>query len=40
MGWLIGIILFIAALINSDTGLMIASGLFAIAGAIEFKDVK
>lgn len=40
MGWLISIILFITALINGNSELIIASGLFAIAGAIGFKEFE
>lgn len=37
MGWLISILLFIAAISNNNMELMIAAGLFAIAGAIGWK---
>lgn len=40
MSWLISIILFIAALVNNNTMLLIASGLFAIAGAIGLKEFE
>lgn len=40
MGWLISIILFITALINGNSELIIASGLFAIAGAIGLKEFE
>lgn len=38
MGWLFSIVLFITAIASANSEIMIASGLFAIAGAIGLKD--
>lgn len=41
MGWLFSIVLLIAWCVNSTTApieMLVAAGLFAIAGAISFKD--
>lgn len=37
MGWIISLILVIAGCISSDSLLIIAAGLFAIAGSIAFN---
>lgn len=38
MGWLFAIALFISGAVTGNGDLIIASGLFSIAGAIAFKD--
>lgn len=38
MGWLFSVGCIIGYGITGDSGVLIASGLFAIAGAISFKD--
>ena len=40
MGWLAAIFLFIVSLATGNGDMMIASGLFAIAGSIEFKKME
>lgn len=40
MSYVVSFILFIASLLCINPELMIASGLFAIAGAIAYKDLK
>ena len=40
MGWIISIVLLIAAAISVNSDLMIAAGLFAIAGSVEFLSDK
>lgn len=40
MGWLFSIVIFFVACVSGSGDLMIASALFAIAGAISFKDFK
>lgn len=39
MAWLISIITIIGYFITGDSTILLASGLFSIAGAIEFKDI-
>ena len=36
MGWVVSVVLFLGYLFHGDTNILIASGLFAIAGAISF----
>ena len=36
MGWVVSVVLFLGYLFHGDTSILIASGLFAIAGAISF----
>lgn len=38
MGWIISVILFVTSCLTSSELLMIASGLFAIAGSIGLKE--
>jgi hypothetical protein len=40
MGWVFSIALFVLYAIHGSAELLLASGLFAIAGAIAFKNVK
>lgn len=40
MSYVVSFILFVTSLICINPELMIASGLFAIAGAIAYKDLK
>ena len=38
LGWLFSITLFIVGLVNKEMDIILAAGLFAIAGTIGFKD--
>lgn len=40
MGWLFSIVLFFAGCAMRDGLMLIASGIFAIAGAISFNSIK
>ena len=40
MGWIVSITLLIVSCFTKDFSLLIAAGLFGIAGAISFKDGK
>lgn len=40
MGWLFALIFTVIGLIVKDPQFIIAAGLFAIAGSIDFKDIK
>lgn len=40
MGWLFAVVLFVLACQNGDEGMLLASGLYAIAGAIGYLRIK